>query len=699
MENISVLPGRVRFKSQEIYYNTKLAKTIEKYIHSLNGVKSGKVTVNTGSILVVYNDRKTSLDIIKENIENALLAVKITEGNNLNVFDNYFEIIEKKKRAGRKLLLWGLFYLLLKIKEAHFGKFPVSRNLNVLKVASIVTIIGGYPLIKKLYKKLTKKVPADTDLLLELSALAFTIVRESSKGILVLVLKALDDYIKLYAEAENRKALLDSYEKNFKMAWIKSLEGDVLVSVDSLKMGDYIYVNAGETVPAAGIIEEGNALVNNLYNTGQTLVTHIGRGTEIEEGIALISGYLKIKITSLPDITEKEDIPKENLSIYKKSNQYQDKMTYIALGTAALSYIYTGNILSAFSVMLVLSPKATSVAFKSGINNYVYLLRKNSLYLQNPNRVEYIRNVDKIILDKTGTLTYGKMRFLPVNSFDDAASRKDIRDIFSDWSGTEEPCVESSEHIPYKGVKATTYNDNDIIIGNEEFMRENNIDITKGLEKYDSYNKDLIIPIFVAVNKKLAGIVAVNDVLREDAKELVNILQYYNILDISLLTGDSDRKARNIASRIGIGKVYSEKSCLDKAQIVEKEARDGIVMMVGDGINDIPAMRAAQISISFSGNSSDKVKLNSDCIIYENELLKLVDLILLSRKSYGTIKRTMLFSNIYNIFFSIIAFCGGLNIFAAKSLNTLNSLLVLLLNKRILFIHPGKIHNKIDGHQ
>ena len=507
----------------------------------------------------------------------------------------------------------------------------------------------------------------------------------------------MDDYIKFYTEAENRKALLDSYAKNFKMAWIKTSDGDdILVPVDKLIPGDSIYVNSGETVPVCGVIEEGNALVNNLYSTGQPLVTYIGIGAEIEEGIALISGNIKIKVTKLPEIMEKSDIPKEKLSIYSRANKYQNRMTYIALGTAVLSYLYTGTILSAFAVMLVLSPKATSAAFKSGMNNYIYLLRKNNIYLQNQNSVENIRNAGKIIFDKTGTLTYGKMTFIPLNSFHNSSIKKEIQNIFSEDADTEDSCVEISEHIPNKGVKAATSQNNDIIIGNEELMKENHIDCTLGLEKFKTYKNDMLIPIFVAVNNKLAGIVVINDVLREDAQKLINRLNYLGISDISLLTGDSVKIAEKIATKLGIRKVYSEKSNSDKAQIVEEEAKEGIVMMVGDGMNDIMAMRAAHISISFAGNSSDKVKLNSDCIIYDDDMLKLADLIRLSQKSYRSINRTMLFSNVFNVVFSVMAFGGGLDVFTAKTLNTLNSLLVLLLNKRILLLHPGKIHNEIS---
>lgn len=712
MECISVLPGRVRFKSQEVYYNKNLAKYIEKYIHSLYGVKSGKVTENTGSILIVYHSDKTNLKLLKENIQSALTAAKSRESkkderNDLKVFDEYYDVIEKRKIAKRKLLTWSALYLLLKIKNAAFGKFPISTNLNVLKVASIVTIIGGYPIIKRMYKKLTKRVPADSDLLLELTAISFTVLRESSKGILLLILKALDDYIKLYAEAGNRKAMLDSYEKNFRMAWIKTDEGnEVLVPVDSLKIGDDIYVKPGEFVPISGIIEEGSAIVNNRFSTGQLSYNQVDKGLEIKEGMVIVSGDLKIKITKLPDSVDKKDCSPENLSLSNQIKHYQNRMTYISLGTAALSYLYTGNILSAFAVMLVLSPKATSAAMKSGMNSYMYLLNKNNIYLQNPNTFENITKVDKIIFDKTGTLTYGNMRIINIISFHHKYTKNDIKRIFIDCGvGNYYPIsmpmkkivrdnkknkLKNTILMPLKGLKGT-YKNKDIIIGNEDLMKENNIDLSISKQKLEHYQKAFCIPLLIAMNETIIGMVVLNDVMRKDAKELIDKLHYYNINDISLLTGDSEPRAKKIASQLGINKVYSNMNYIQKAEVVEGEKHNGIVMMVGDGVNDALAMKTAHVSVSFAHNSCDIVKLHSDCIIYDESMPKLADLIILSKKSYLAIHRTILFSNVFNILFGIMAFYGGLDIFAAKSMNTVNSLLVLLLNKRILYLKSGKM--------
>lgn len=709
MECLNALPGRVRFKSFDIYYNESLSEYIEKYISSLYGVKSTKLTERTGSILIIYDEQKTNLHTLKENIESAISSNLIKDNNKLNNFQEYFDAIKNKKRAKKKFLFWSLFYILLKLKNSSYGKFSISRNLTVLKVASLVTIIGGYPLFKKMYKKFSKPLPAKEDILLEITALSFTIMRESTKGILVLVLKALNDYIKFSAEVESRKALIDSYNINYKMAWTKSLNGEkILVSIDTLNVGDIIYSYTGEVVPVEGIIQEGNAIVNTLYYSGQPLISSITKNYTIYEGTAIISGELTIKITNLPDLTEKKDLSPEKFYLHSKTKKFQNKITHLAILAASLSYIFTRNILNAFSVFLVLSPKATSVALNSGVKNYISLLNENNIYLKNINAFENILNVNKITFDKTGTLTYGKMNIVSITSFDNEYSEQELLMIcaacefehFHPISITlQDACKDfdisrptNSVLIPSEGIKAD-YNNKEILIGNMQLMEDNVINLLKGKEKYINCQKDSLIPIFIAINKNLVGILVLDDVIRTDSKDLINRLKFDGMNNISILTGDSYSKAQKIGLELGVTKIYSDMNYIEKANIIENERNNGTVMMVGDGINDAPAMRAADISVSFANSSCDMIKLHSDCIIYDDNLIKLADLISISKKSYTAINRTILFSNIYNIALGFIAFTGGLDIFAAKSLNTLNSLLVLLLNQRINYIKPPRIYN------
>lgn len=707
MECINALPGRVRFKSLDILNRKDISDYIEKYIESLYGVKSSRVTQLTGSILVYYDEGKTNFNIIKENVEKALSVAVINAEHQFDRFQEYFHALKNKKKSKKKFLLWSLFYLYLKIKGATYGKFAISRNYNVLKVASAVTIIGGYPLIKKFYKKFAKNVPTDADILLKLTALSFTIMRESSKGVLVLILKELNDYIKFSAEVESRKALIDSYGDNFKLALKESPEGvNILVSLDKLKIGDYIYANKGEVIPVDGIIEEGSAVINHLYCTGQSVISNITKGLKIYEGTAILSGNLKIKVTSLPDITEKKDISPKDLYIHNKIKGFQDKMTPIAIITAGLSNIFTGNIFNALSVLLALSPKATEVALDSGIKNYMSLLHKHNIYLKNPNTFEKILNINNVIFDKTGTLTYGNMKIISITSFDKIYSEKDILKICAACEvGNYHPIsvtlqaacddidikkINSSALIPSQGIKAN-YDNREVLIGNKKLMEDNNIDFVKAIEKYNNSQRELTTPIFVAINKTLAGIIILDDIIRNDSKKLIDKLKHQGINNISILTGDAHPKAVKIASHLGINKIYSNKNYLEKAEIIKAESKNSIVMMIGDGINDVSAMKASHISVSFTNSSCDKIKLHSDCIINDDRLTKISDLISISQKSYTAITHTIVLSNLYNITLGFIAFIGRLNLFLSKSLNTLNSLLVLLLNQRILYLKPTKI--------
>lgn len=635
MEYINVLPGRVRFKSNKLYHNKELATFVENYINSLYGVNSGKVSLNTGSVLVKYQADKIHVKRLKENIESVLVAKKIQKYSDEDGINQYQSAIVRKKLAKNKFLLWSAFYLAVKVKSISIGKYSISRNVTVFKVASVVTIIGAYPLLKRIFKGLARYITVDPDKLLEYTALSFTVVRESSKGILLLVLKALDDYIKYSSEVESRKALLDSNNQHYGMAWVRTMDGDeVLVSVDQLEVGSHYFVYPGEMVPTCGKIEKGSAVIDNLYYTGQPLLSRITMGNEIKEGIKVVSGKLEVSVTELPEKQLKSDLKLESLSMFNQVRNFQNRMTLFALSSAAMSYFLFHNILTAFSVMLVLSPKATSVAFTSGINNYLYLLNKNKIYLKHPNTMEQIKNVDKVVFDKTGTLTLGKMEVDSITSFSHYYSKMDIQTIYLNWLHED---------------KAMTENEEMILIGPKDLMKHFHISIPKAIET--RLECEHTLPAYIAINGELVGCVSLKDPVRMHAKEVICRMESMGIDDISMLTGDVQERANEVALETGIRKIYSQKTNKEKAQFIMDAKQEGIVLMVGDGINDILAMKMADVSVSFADNACEKIKLHSDCIIYGNNLLKLSDFIMITQKSYSKIKHTMLLSNLYNFFF------------------------------------------------
>jgi cation-transporting P-type ATPase C len=710
---VASLPGRIRFKSSNLYGDNVLSKYIKLYIDNLYGVSHSKVTSHTCSILVTFDENKINKETLKDDIESALRSAIANNRKDLTVYESYYKALINKQKSKRKVIYFGLVYIGFKIKQSMYGKFSLSRNLRILEAASIVTVVGGYPLLKKIYKRFSKHMPTDSDILLKLSALSFTIMRESTKGIFVLFLKNVADYIKYSADSECMRLFNQSLASN--MGLVRLLNDnneEILISSSSLNTGDKIKVMKGEVVPVEGMIVEGSAVVNSVYHNGQPIITSIEKNMKVQEGLSLVSGEIVVNVTTLPKEYDKADESLNNLSLSKKVKKHQNSAAQFALGSAGLNYLVTGNILTSLSVLLVLSPSASSTAFNSGVKNYFSLLNKNNMYLRNITAFDKVRAVDSIVFDKTGTLTEGIMKIVKIHSFDENYSENDLLKISATCevnnyhpisitlqkaagNNFDPEKVKSTVLIPSKGVRSE-YEGKIVLIGNKTLMQENNVDITSHMNLYNKYEKDLLLPIFVSIDNNICGLFVLKDHIRKDAEKLIKKLRNNGIDDIYILTGNNDASANATAASLSINNVYSECTYEDKVTVINHLKQNHTVMMVGDGINDALAMKVADVSASFGDSSCDKTKLSSDFIIFNNDISKLADFMSITQQSYSKIYQTLLFSKYYNFTLGAFAFIGYFDPFTAKSLNTLNSLIALLLIQRIKLINPKRLYVPAD---
>jgi len=488
------------------------------------------------------------------------------------------------------------------------------------------------------------------------------------------------------------------------MAWrVRDNQREILENVKNLKLGDIIVIHKGELIPIDGEIVDGKASVNSLYLTGQPIINEVSIGNKVHEGIILIEGELKIKVGKVPEEYNKTDLSLNDLNVTAKINVYEKIITPVSIGLATLNFLFTGNILNAFGILLVFTPSASRTALNSGIKNYVTALSKQNIYLRNPECIESISNTSQVVFDKTGTLTQGNMNIVRIDSFNDNYSKDELlalcskceadsyhavalsfKEATQNMKVSDINKVENIMKIPSKGIEAY-YNEQRVLIGSLDFFNENGISTSMAFGILEEYKKIHCKPILVSVNGNLVGIFAMQDIIRPSSIKLIKRLKKMGLKDIYLLTGDNFDSALDVAKRLSIDedKIFSNFNYDQKEIFVKEHKNKGKVLMVGDGINDVSAMRSADISVIFSNNACDKLKLQSDCIIFENDMEKLTDLISISNKSLKKISNSITISQLYNAFFGTLTFFQYFDAFTAKSLNTMNSLMVLLINERI----------------
>ena len=714
IQEVSVVPGRIRLKCSLLKSKKGLAAALEGYLGSVQGVKNSRVNSDSTSIVVIYDPGRLKTDVIKDKIISFLEAPTSYKRYFLKKYQCYGESLNNKKRALTFLLLYSAIFIYLQIKQPTYGKNSIARSIWVLMVVAVIDIISGYPKLKNAVDKTSRKLSVDVNSVLVLLGVVLTIARESNEGVFALALKSLNDYIKHGTDLESKKILSRSADENSGFVWLEQQGStSILLPIDKIELGDVVIVKKGENVQISGEVLAGEAVVNSIYHTGQLEISRVKAGSKVEEGSIVLKGELKIKVLQKPEEFEKNNIIcPEDFQLHNEVMTMSNKITRLSMGAALASLLFTRNVFNPISMLLVLCPMGVQLALSTGLQQYAALLYTHGLAIHDVNMLGKINKVEYIIFDKTGTLTKKAMILEEVIAFDDEYSKKDILEICyaceADYyhpiantfynNQNYKPAKNKVEHsalIPARGVRAL-YQGSQVLIGNDLLMEEYEVDYTEGIQAYLEYEKRLSTPIFISKNEKLIGLVVLKESVRDDAVQMINGLgKRFNKSSFILVIGDAENKAQQVASGLGIKKVYSRCNHLDKLEIVEKYKKSGKVMMVGDGMNDLLAMSRADVSVSFANSAYDKTKLKSDCVILDDSLVRIPELFNLSQKAGALIKQSVSVSSFYNYSLGGLALFHYFGPFTAKSINTFNSLIVLLMNQRISHIsRADKSFNK-----
>ncbi len=693
MEIINYFPGRIRVKIDSLYKNSELSQITRMYLRELDGINSVKVNPVLGTVALNFDSSKMNIKYIEDSLDFIIrneLHIKYIQTQ----YADYLNEENKFRKARNKMLIFGSIYVIYKIKQHYFGKFFINRNFPVLLAASMITLIKGYPQLKNAYQKVMKHFPSDSDKFILVAGTLLTLSREGNKGTMLLFLKAFTDALQSHSKLQIERMLINNNLNNNSFVWYNRADDEYLLPLKAIEENDIVSFYENEPIAVDGVVVEGSALINNIYYSGQPELKRINLGEFVCEGMIIVSGSLKVKVTRLSEKILKPDVVLNKLHIVQDVKKYQRSSIYYASAFAVGSYFITGSYLAPLSVLLLMTPSASNVALNYGLANYLKLLIKNKIMLRNINTIEKIRSVDSVVFDKTGTLTKGDLKIEAVEIFDEKYSVDKVIHIAASCEGSVyhpvswslrsfseeiEPNIPAI-YIPSKGV-LSDYNGHKIAIGNMELMDEESIDIS--VCKEDNLKNESHITVYFAVDGKLTAKISMSEKIEEKSAEMVARLKEIGIKDISIISGDLESNAKKISRELNIAKYEGGMSVIEKQEFINNKKQDCTVIMAGDGINDSLAMKEADVSISFLNSASEGVLLKSDCILLEKDMLLIPKLIDITEQSYYRIQKNIDFSKNYNLAFGILAMFGYYGPFSAKSLNTLNSILAVLNSSKI----------------
>lgn len=626
---LRVRAGKEAFTKEETY---GLSETLLEY----DFIDEVTISHRNGSILIFYNDVSKKEEILKilDKISQAdLYEGKATDNVSLAEISNDFFL-----RISKHVLKRYLFKIILPI--------PFRKVRMLYRAAHYI------------YHGLDSLTSFRADVaLLDGTAIAASLITRNYKSVgSMMFLLSISDMLEDYTMQKTKSTLKSSLALNIDSVWKVDVddEGNEIESqfpLSEIKKGDKIRIRTGAIIPVDGVIADGDAMINEASMTGESLAVHKSEGKAVHAGTVVEEGSIVIEVRSINDETRLnkiidmiEDSEELKASIQSKAERLADSIVPYSLLTTALTYLLTRNTTKALAVLMVDFSCAIKLTTPISVISAMKEASDNRMMVKGGKHLEAYANADTIVFDKTGTLTNAHPvleKVIPCGKYErDEVLRiaACIEEHFAHSVATaivkkaeEEGLHHEEDHSEVEYIVAhgisTTYDGKKAIIGSRHFVEEDEgIRFTKKQQKIIEENIKEYSVIYLAIGKKLQGILCISDPVRDEAYDVISQLKELGISNVVMLTGDSENAAHKIANDLGITQYKSQVLPEDKASIIQELKDEGHqVIMVGDGINDSPALSAADVSVAMR-NSSDIAREVADISLLSDDLYDLVTL-------------------------------------------------------------------------
>ncbi len=667
------------------------AEKIEGSLAKLEGIGSVKADFGGEKVTVVYDEDRLSIDEIKGKIRE--LGYEVSEE----------ERMKKGKRRRSSLIylsIIGIGILLCGSNVAHrFLPFDLD--------AIALVILGGIPVFRTVFHDLRRK-SVTAEVAMATGMVASVMIGQLLSAAVIGFFMLLAEFIDESTKEKSREAIQELMKISPKTAVVKRNGKEFEVSVDEVMHGDVVIVKSGERIPVDGVVISGYGSVDQAPITGESIPVEKSIGDDVFAGSIIQLGMLEIEVskvgkdTTLSRIVQLvEEAEAAKAPIQKVADRFASRFLPLVFLAAALTFLLTRNITNSIAVIVVACPCAIALATPLAVVASVGNAARKGIVVKGGVYLEELAKIDTMVIDKTGTLTLGEPKVVSVRGFDEHDKKEIVNFAAIAEQHSEHPLasaimnkvkeygVEVPEHsqcsvIPGKGVIAVHHNQT-IVLGSRELLREQGTVISKKVERYTTAEEEEgKTVLLVSHDNEVCGAISVADVVREEAKQAVRELRQKGIRAV-MLTGDNPRAAYAIARQVEIDEVFAEMLPEEKVEKVKELVKKGKkVAMVGDGINDAPALAEAHVGIAMGSAGSDVAIEASDIALMTDELTKIVETIKIGKRTFDVIKQNLVSSVIFNITGMTLASIGMLNPLMAAFAHSLPDFILFLNSSRLI---------------
>lgn len=595
------------------------------------------------------------------------------------------------------------------------GVLIICSLLNVqpfpFDLAWFAVILCGLPIILEAIIGLVTAFDIKADVLVSLALIASLCIGETFAAGEVAFIMQLGALLEELTVAKARAGIEKLVHLTPQTARVFQMDKEVIVPAEQVRIGDKIRVLPGETIPVDGIILSGQTSINQAVMTGESLPVDKTVGDEISSGTVNQFGTFEMEATRVGEdssiqrmirLVQSADAGKAK--IVGIADKWATWIVIIALSAAVVTWLITGQIIRAVTILVVFCPCALVLATPTAIMSAIGNATKHGFLVRQGDALERLANTKVIAFDKTGTLTYGTPRVIAVQSVDDILTTKELYQmVASAEQFSEHPLGKAIVHcfkkektdfaevdhfqmIPGRGVCADIEGKK-VLAGNPELLKADRVEIPM-LEDIKDYIRQGCTIIYVSVNNTFAGFLALSDTVRRKSESMIDELSKLGICPV-LLTGDHENAANTIASLLHIKDIKANCMPENKLEYIEKYQKNGMpVCMIGDGVNDAPALKKADVGIAMGGVGSDIAVDAADIVLVDDEVKELPHLVALSKHMMVTIKLNMAFSMALNFVVITLAILGILNPVVGALVHNAGSVFVIINSAFLLKWKP-----------
>ncbi len=592
----------------------------------------------------------------------------------------------------------------------HVFEFLSFDTTIITATYMLGAVIAGYEIAILAYKSLVKKHTIGPAMLMCIACVASFIIGHPEEGAAVTFLYYIAEFLEDYSEFRARRSIKSLVEIAPDTARVKVGDAEEIKNVDEVDIGETVIVKPGDKVPLDGEIISGSSSINQASITGESVPVLKGVGDEVFSGTVNEDGYLEIKVTTaakdsmiskIVTLVKSSQLNRSETEtlVEKVAKYYTPVMMVAAICVAlipplALGQNLTDWVYKALSLLVISCPCAFLISTPVGMVSAITSATRNGVIIKGSTYVEEMRNIKAVIFDKTGTLTEGKLKLSDVNVLDESYSKEDIVRIAAslesesshpiaqavvDYANDENISlgnVEEFKNVPGKGIVANIGGEQ-YYAANESLIEGSSFDISR--DEINSYAEGKTV-IFIGNARNVIGIITVSDKIRDNASEVIEDLKGQGVQTV-MLTGDNKLAAKSVASEIGIDYVYSDLLPQDKLNLLDTvRNKFGDVAMVGDGINDAPALARANIGIAMGAAGSDVAIETADVALMQDDISKLPYLFALSHKTMGIIKQNISLAITIKLLCAVLAIVGIITLMMSVGVGDLGLTLLVILN-------------------